>query len=172
MRQKRSHIQMNITDITILQQRTIQLLLAGSSVSASARELGIDRTTIYAWRKSDPASTAHLDHARSIQAQITAVDTDPRNPTFPICASRNSPPRRASCPQNVSARSRTRNTSTEFNRNRHFRQQENWRRNNRGPQDRTQRILPLPLRAQVQMLLRKSTPATNTPRSRGCRKIT
>jgi len=63
---------MNITEITTLQQRAIQLLLAESTVSAAARQLGIDRTTIYAWRKSDPAFTTHLDQARSIQAQITA----------------------------------------------------------------------------------------------------
>ena len=63
---------MNTTEINTLQQRTIQLLLSGSTVAAAARELGIDRTTIYAWHKSNPAFTIHLDRARSIQAQITA----------------------------------------------------------------------------------------------------
>ena len=44
-------------DITIQQEKAIQLLLAGANVASAARELGIDRTTIYVWQK--PARCSH-----------------------------------------------------------------------------------------------------------------
>ena len=72
-------------DITILQQKAIQLLLTGTTIAAAARELGIDRTTIYTWHKTSPPFAAALTRARSLQSQIitdsledlasTAIDT-------------------------------------------------------------------------------------------------
>lgn len=57
-------------DITILQQKAIQLLLTGTTVAAAARELGIDRTTIYSWQKTSPVFALALTRARSLQNQI------------------------------------------------------------------------------------------------------
>ena len=59
-------------NITIMQEKAIQLLLAGATVAAAARELGIDRTTIYAWHKSSPVFALACTSARSLQSQIIA----------------------------------------------------------------------------------------------------
>ena len=73
------------TELTLTQHKAIQLLLAGSSIAATARGLGIDRTTIYVWRKSNPYFSNILNRAQSLQKQIlqddiqdlatTAIDT-------------------------------------------------------------------------------------------------
>jgi transposase-like protein len=59
-------------EITPIQEKTIQLLVAGSSVAAAARELNIDRTTIYTWRKNSPAFSLALQSARKLQTESIA----------------------------------------------------------------------------------------------------
>jgi transposase-like protein len=70
--------------LTPLQTQAVSRLLAGQSVAAVARELDIDRSTLYAWRKH-PHFSLILSQARARQAEIvtsalqdlaeTAVDT-------------------------------------------------------------------------------------------------
>ena len=62
------------TDLTVTQQKAIQLLLSGSTVTAAARELGIDRTTIYVWRRSHPHFSCVLNRAQSVQQQAFEGD--------------------------------------------------------------------------------------------------
>ena len=57
------------TDLNVTQRKAIQLLLSGSTVTAAARELGIDRTTIYVWRRSHPHFFCVLNRAQSVQQQ-------------------------------------------------------------------------------------------------------
>ena len=80
-----SLIQQQSFEITPLQAKAIQLLHAGSTVVAAARELQIDRTTVYTWRNNNPVFSLALNRARKIQAEMvvdslqdlasTAVDT-------------------------------------------------------------------------------------------------
>jgi transposase-like protein len=56
--------------ITPIQERAIGLLLSGTTVAAAARELGIDRTTIYTWRKSHPEFSRAFNRARALQSEI------------------------------------------------------------------------------------------------------
>lgn len=63
---------MHTPTVTAIQERAIQLLLAGSTVAAAARELGIDRTTIYTWRKHHPYFSMALRQARKIQTECLA----------------------------------------------------------------------------------------------------
>ena len=62
------------TDLTVTQQKAIQLLLSGATVTAAARELGIDRTTIYVWRRSHPHFSSILKRAQSVQQQAFEGD--------------------------------------------------------------------------------------------------
>ena len=67
------------------QQKAVQLLLSGATVAAVARDLGVDRTTIYNWRRNNPCFSVALNRARSLQTHIitdaiqdlatTAIDT-------------------------------------------------------------------------------------------------
>ena len=61
-------------DLTVTQQKAIRLLLVGTTVAAAARELDIDRTTIYVWRKSNPYFSYVLNRAQSIQQQALQGD--------------------------------------------------------------------------------------------------
>ena len=84
-------------NITIMQEKAIHLLLTGTTVAAAARELGVDRTTIYAWRKTSPSFAVALTSARLLQSEIiadslqdlasTAIDT-----LRDILAAPNAPP--------------------------------------------------------------------------------
>lgn len=52
-------------ELTPIQQRAIALLLQGKSQTEIARELNIDRTTLWNWRTKDPVFTAELNKAQA-----------------------------------------------------------------------------------------------------------
>ncbi len=52
-------------ELTPIQQRAITLLLQGKSQTEIARELNIDRTTLWNWRTKDPVFTAELNKAQA-----------------------------------------------------------------------------------------------------------
>ena len=56
--------------LSSLQQRAVQLLLSGSNVSSVARDIGVDRTTIYNWRKGNPDFSRALNQTRSLQTRM------------------------------------------------------------------------------------------------------
>jgi len=57
--------------LTPIQSQVLSGLLAGRPVAAVARENGIDRSTIYHWRRDHPHFTFALDQARSrLQAAL------------------------------------------------------------------------------------------------------
>src|SRR5579862_1620868 len=51
--------------LTPIQTQVLSGLLSGQSIAAVARENGIDRSTIYHWRKDHPHFTFVLDQARA-----------------------------------------------------------------------------------------------------------
>src|SRR5579862_5027121 len=51
--------------LTPIQTQVLSGLLSGQSIAAVARENGIDRSTIYHWRKDHPHFTFALDQARA-----------------------------------------------------------------------------------------------------------
>ena len=52
-------------ELTPIQSRVLADMLVGKPIAAVARENGIHRSTIYAWRRDQPVFTIALDQARS-----------------------------------------------------------------------------------------------------------
>jgi transposase-like protein len=112
-----------MTTISPIQERAVQLLLSGFTVAAAARELGIDRTTIYTWRKNHAHFATACQQARKLHSDFladslhdlasTALDT-----LREILVAKDAPPavrlRAAQAVLNAAAASPSPKDSTEF----------------------------------------------------------
>jgi hypothetical protein len=65
------------TDISSQQAKVIAALIKGESVTHATREAGVDRTTFYLWRRSDPAFEAELNRAKREQVEAIRAQLHP-----------------------------------------------------------------------------------------------